>query len=134
MDDFYGQAQTGPRPTLGKAARACRPGQVVPARRGQREMVVARLPTGEVVAVPDHCPHAGVRLSEGFIEDGHLVCPMHGWAFDLTTGQCATNPQVFIEITRLQGRTEPRSQAPRPTDDRVQQSLDLAPKPPEAET
>lgn len=30
----------------------------------------------------DECPHRGARLSQGWVEDGCLVCPYHGWRFD----------------------------------------------------
>lgn len=36
---------------------------------------------GRVGAVPDACPHRGMRLSEGVVEAGRVVCPYHGWSF-----------------------------------------------------
>lgn len=30
----------------------------------------------------DRCPHRDARLSAGYVEDGHLICPFHLWAFD----------------------------------------------------
>lgn len=38
---------------------------------------------GTFFAISDQCPHAGGPLSEGWIEDGKVVCPWHGWCFDL---------------------------------------------------
>lgn len=35
------------------------------------------------------CPHAGQMVE---IEDGELVCPMHGWTFDQHTGACLNVP------------------------------------------
>lgn len=93
-------------------------------------MAVARLPTGEAFALPDHCPHAGVPLSEGFVEDGQLVCPMHGWAFDLASGRCVNVPGVTIPVTRLEQRPSRRSRG-KPgvaADVTGQQSLDLSGK------
>lgn len=43
------------------------------------EYVVWRTPSGIAVA-PDHCPHMGARLSDGFVRDGCVVCPWHGLA------------------------------------------------------
>ncbi len=40
-----------------------------------------------VFAVDDACPHRGGPLSEGDLEDGAIACPIHGWAFDLRSGQ-----------------------------------------------
>ncbi len=36
---------------------------------------------GAVGALADACPHRGMRLSEGRVEGGRLVCPYHGWSF-----------------------------------------------------
>jgi vanillate O-demethylase monooxygenase subunit len=43
-----------------------------------RELVVFRTETG-VGALTDVCPHRGMRLSEGHVEGGRVVCPYHGW-------------------------------------------------------
>ncbi len=39
-----------------------------------------------VYAVDDVCPHAGFPLHEGEVEGRSVICPGHGWAFDLETG------------------------------------------------
>lgn len=39
---------------------------------------------GEFYAVGNRCPHAGGSLEQGFIEDGRVVCPWHGWSFPLS--------------------------------------------------
>jgi phenylpropionate dioxygenase-like ring-hydroxylating dioxygenase large terminal subunit len=36
---------------------------------------------GRIGAVPDACPHRGMRLSAGTVDDGQIVCPYHGWSF-----------------------------------------------------
>lgn len=47
----------------------------------------------EIVATGDICPHrSDVRLSEGWLEDGVIECPMHQSRFDLKTGQCLSPP------------------------------------------
>ena len=32
------------------------------------------------------CPHQGTLLSEGYVEDGRLVCRGHGWQYDCASG------------------------------------------------
>lgn len=47
---------------------------------------------GGVGALVDRCPHRGVALSLGQVdEDGCLACPFHGWAFK-KDGACAKIP------------------------------------------
>jgi nitrite reductase/ring-hydroxylating ferredoxin subunit len=41
---------------------------------------------GEVFAIEDACNHAGASLAEGWLEDKCVVCPMHGYVFDLRSG------------------------------------------------
>ena len=42
---------------------------------------------GEVFAIEDACNHAGASLAEGWLEDKCIVCPMHGYVFDLKNGK-----------------------------------------------
>lgn len=42
----------------------------------------------EVFAVSNICPHQQTHLIyDGFIEDEFVVCPAHGWKFNLSTGK-----------------------------------------------
>jgi len=42
----------------------------------------------EIYALNNVCPHQHTALIyDGFIEDGCVVCPAHGWKFDLITGR-----------------------------------------------
>jgi len=42
----------------------------------------------EVFAVSNVCPHQQTHLIfDGFIEDEFVVCPAHGWKFNLKTGK-----------------------------------------------
>jgi nitrite reductase/ring-hydroxylating ferredoxin subunit len=48
---------------------------------------------GEYYAIDNICPHKGAPLSEGQI-CGHVVeCALHGWQFDVRTGECLTVPE-----------------------------------------
>ena len=39
---------------------------------------------GAYFAISNICPHAAGPLGQGFIEDGRIVCPWHGWSFPLS--------------------------------------------------
>lgn len=41
-----------------------------------------------VYALSNICPHQhSALIYDGFVENGFIVCPAHGWMFDLTTGR-----------------------------------------------
>lgn len=47
---------------------------------------------GEIVALGNVCAHEGNSLGEGTVEGDIVICPGHGWEFDLRSGACMTIP------------------------------------------
>lgn len=69
------------------------------------------LDQGAVYVTDNTCPHAGGNLSQGWIDEGCIVCPWHLWPFHLTNGQLRGSPGVAIETYRTrivepQGRSK----------------------------
>jgi nitrite reductase/ring-hydroxylating ferredoxin subunit len=59
-------------------------------RFGELEIGLYRI--GDAVyAMENLCPHAGYPLAEGCVRDGIVVCPAHGWDFDVRTGYAPGN-------------------------------------------
>src|SRR5216684_8935255 len=44
------------------------------------------------------CPHEDGPLAEGWIEGDAVVCPWHGFDFDLATGQCRVAEDLSIGV------------------------------------
>ncbi len=42
------------------------------------------------------CPHEGGPLAEGTIEGLHVVCPWHGYDYDLKTGECGQDADLRV--------------------------------------
>ncbi len=43
---------------------------------------------GKIYALSNICPHQHTSMIyDGFIEHGCVICPAHGWIFDLQTGK-----------------------------------------------
>lgn len=42
----------------------------------------------QVHALEDVCPHAYALLSQGFVEDGVVECPLHAARFEINGGKC----------------------------------------------
>lgn len=47
---------------------------------------------GELFAMDNVCPHRGAPLSDGRMEGAQIVCPWHGWAFDVRRGGLMMDP------------------------------------------
>lgn len=62
-------------------------GAVMMAKAGDRLIALARV-AGKLGALDNACPHMGGPLGQGAIENGRLVCPWHGRAYDPMTGAC----------------------------------------------
>jgi 5,5'-dehydrodivanillate O-demethylase len=55
-------------------------------------LVVFRDRQGQYGCVAEPCPHRGVSLAYGFVEDCGIRCAYHGWKFRTTDGQCLEQP------------------------------------------
>jgi nitrite reductase/ring-hydroxylating ferredoxin subunit len=52
-------------------------------------------------AMDNVCLHRGGPLGEGMIENGKVVCPWHGWAWDPKTGEAAHNANAKVVVYPL---------------------------------
>ncbi|MCB1394492.1 MAG: aromatic ring-hydroxylating dioxygenase subunit alpha [Rhodobacter sp.] len=67
------------------------PRPVVPVRLMGEDLVLFRDEEGKLGLVGRRCPHRGVDLCYGRLEDNGLRCPFHGWHFN-RDGQCVEQP------------------------------------------
>lgn len=57
------------------------------------ELAIYNVGGGEFYAIENFCPHKGAPLSEGIL-CGHVIeCSLHGWQFDVRSGECLTVPE-----------------------------------------
>jgi nitrite reductase (NADH) small subunit len=61
-----------------------------------REFAVYNL-DGQFYAIDDQCPHRGGPLGAGLLDKGEVVCPLHGWSFDLKTGACLSGADRAVK-------------------------------------
>jgi nitrite reductase (NADH) small subunit len=61
---------------------------------------------GKFHAINNVCLHRGGPLGEGELEGNAVVCPWHGWKYDVTTGQLLTNPAVAVACYPVEVRDE----------------------------
>lgn len=51
---------------------------------------------GNFYAIDNTCRHRGGPLGEGDVFGNTVVCPWHGWEYDITTGQSVDDPSVKV--------------------------------------
>ena len=58
---------------------------------------------GRFYAVSALCPHEDGPLADGWLEADTVVCPWHGFDFDLATGECrvADDLSIGVYATRI---------------------------------
>lgn len=61
------------------------PGTVRRVQVGRTRLAVARV-EDEVFALSGVCRHAGGQLGEGYLDGDRLMCPSHGWRYDVRSG------------------------------------------------
>jgi 3-phenylpropionate/trans-cinnamate dioxygenase ferredoxin subunit len=55
---------------------------------------------GEVFGLSNRCPHAGCTFEGGILRDYIVMCPCHGWKFDIRTGEYTENKQTILQTYR----------------------------------
>ena len=68
---------------------------------GARRIAVFHLADDSWRAIKDRCPHNGLPLADGAVHDGHVICPYHGWSFELDTGAGPGGNDVATYPVRL---------------------------------
>lgn len=60
---------------------------------GEQKIAVFRPRGGGVYATQAVCPHRGGPLADGLVGGTTLVCPLHAWKFDLSSGEVLLGSQ-----------------------------------------
>ncbi len=76
-----------------------------------KEIVLFKI-NDQFFAIDNDCLHVGGPLAEGDLEGNNITCPLHGWQYDVKTGQNimpgmgklnsykveVKNEEIFIEL------------------------------------
>ena len=61
---------------------------------------------GDVFATDNLCTHGQAKLSDGFLEDGEIECPLHQGRFCVKSGKARSAPlttDIGIHAVRVEG-------------------------------
>jgi nitrite reductase (NADH) small subunit len=53
---------------------------------------------GRYHAVSGTCPHEGGPLGDGVLLGARVVCPWHGFDFEVDTGGCSAAPDLSVDV------------------------------------
>ncbi|MFM0125500.1 non-heme iron oxygenase ferredoxin subunit [Paraburkholderia sp. RL18-101-BIB-B] len=69
----------------------------------ESEQIALYLVDGEVYATHNVCTHQFALLSDGYLEDGCIECPLHQGRFDVKTGAALCAPaSAPVKIYKVQ--------------------------------
>ncbi len=68
-----------------------------------REPIAVYRVDGKLYATADLCSHGNASLTDGDLEAGAVICPLHGGSFDVRTGEpidppCVTGIQTYTVV------------------------------------
>ena len=66
--------------------------------RSEVSVAVFNAGQGRFYAVSALCPHEDGPLGDGWLEGDVVVCPWHGFDFDLATGRCRVDVDLAIPV------------------------------------
>jgi nitrite reductase/ring-hydroxylating ferredoxin subunit len=67
-------------------------GACIGVRVGDKEVAVYHMPEGDFCATENVCSHEYALLTEGWMENGCIECPLHAAQFDIRSGKALSAP------------------------------------------
>jgi nitrite reductase/ring-hydroxylating ferredoxin subunit len=92
---------------MGLRVRVCRVDEVAPGQTrgfsvsGVSVPVLVANVDGEFLATSSMCVHEDVSLLGGKRKGLQVICPGHGYRFDLRTGACSHDPKLRLPCYRV---------------------------------
>jgi len=89
-------------------AKEIAPGKGMSVAVADRRIAIFNL-EGRYYAIDDTCPHVGAPLGSGWVDGHRVACPMHGWEFDIRTGEGLTVPGCPVtryEVREVEGQIQ----------------------------
>ena len=80
-------------------SEAAKPSRIKQVEINGEPVILTRI-EGELCAFSSVCPHSLGDLSGGTIYNGEIDCPVHGWRFDIRSGQAVWPEKEVYKLTR----------------------------------
>jgi 5,5'-dehydrodivanillate O-demethylase len=83
------------------ASAELKTGMTRPVRLLGENLILFRTVTGKPGLLDEHCPHRGTSLRCAAVDEEGIICPYHGWKFNLQ-GDCLSMPTEPYNLRLLQ--------------------------------
>ena len=77
------------------------PGSVIVKRILARRIAVVN-DNGNIYAIEGDCKHMKATLETGRVGEGAITCRWHNWKYDLSTGECTSNPPFKLRTYEIE--------------------------------
>jgi len=67
---------------------------------GDKTICIANV-NGSYSAMDNTCPHRGGPLGQGMVEGEKVICPWHGWAWNVNTGVAEQDSRMKVALYPL---------------------------------
>ncbi len=74
-----------------------KPGEAKEFELGEKTICVANV-NGTITAMDNVCLHMGGPIGQGYIEGEKIVCPWHGWEYNIKTGELGDDPKSKLAV------------------------------------
>ena len=80
------------------------PGEAKVVHAGGTEVALFNV-EGTFYAIDNTCIHRGGPLGDGGCDGATVICPWHGWQYDVKTGACLNSPGEGVDVyeVRVEG-------------------------------
>ena len=68
---------------------------------GDKMICVANI-DGTLTAMDNVCLHRGGPLGQGVVDGGKVICPWHGWSYDVRSGAFTVIPTLKVKTYRVE--------------------------------
>ncbi|MDE1767838.1 MAG: Rieske 2Fe-2S domain-containing protein [Candidatus Micrarchaeota archaeon] len=90
---------------LGINISALKDNEPVAANAGGKDFAIVKI-DGKIHALDGVCTHKGGPLGKGMVNEGRLVCPWHGGAFEIDTGRADESTPWVTDINVYRVRVD----------------------------
>ncbi len=70
-------------------------GQIIRVQISGRSILLI-MKGGKVFGLSNSCPHMGCSIDKGILREYLVMCPCHGWKFDIRNGQYEENSAITL--------------------------------------